>query len=214
MVKQPQWPNKDARTLEQTRAGERVRRFERPGPPAPLSSAVRHRHTMITLLRHLFAIAVLPFMVTVLIPYWIAEGYSVTFGLGHSVGLVILQAVGFVLLCSGFVLFAASLRRFVADGKGTLAPWDPPSVVVVRGPYQFVRNPMISGVILLLFGEALVLLSPPHALWAVGFLILNLFYIPVVEEPQLERRFGDCYLEYRRHVRRFIPRLTPWRPKR
>jgi len=168
---------------------------------------------MITLLRHLLAIAVLPFMVAVLIPYWIAERYGATFGLGRSVGLVILQAVGLVLLGFGLVLFVTSLRRFVADGKGTLAPWDPPSVFVVRGPYQFVRNPMISGVILLLFGEALGLLSPPHAVWAVGFLILNLFYIPVVEEPRLERRFGDSYRQYCRHVRRFIPRFTPWRPR-
>jgi len=64
---------------------------------------------------------------------------------------------------------------------------------------------------MLLFGEALCLLSPPHGVWAVGILILNLFYIPVVEEPQLERRFGDSYREYCRHVRRFIPRFSPWR---
>ena len=166
---------------------------------------------MTTLLRHLLAIAILPFTVAVLVPYWIAERYGVAFGLGRSVGLVIPQIVGLALLSSGLVLFVVSLRRFATDGKGTLAPWDPPSVFVVRGPYQFVRNPMISGVIMLLFGEALCLLSPPHGVWAVGILILNLFYIPVVEEPQLERRFGDSYREYCRHVRRFIPRFSPWR---
>jgi protein-S-isoprenylcysteine O-methyltransferase Ste14 len=169
---------------------------------------------MIALFRHLLSIALLPCMVAVLVPYWIAERYGVTFGLGHSVGFVVIQVFGLALLGLGFVLFAASLWRFAADGKGTLAPWDPPTVFVVRGPYQFVRNPMISGVTLMLFGEALVLLSPPHGIWAVGFLILNLFYIPLVEEPQLERRFGDSYREYCRHVRRFIPRFTPWRPRR
>jgi len=71
---------------------------------------------------------------------------------------------------------------------------------------------MISGVILFLFGEAFALLSPPHGFWAVCFVILNLVYIPFIEEPQLERRFGDSYREYRRHVRRFIPRLRPWSP--
>jgi len=168
---------------------------------------------MITLLRHLLAIVTLPFVVAVLVPFWIAERYGVTFSLGSSIGLVMLQVVGLVLFSFGLVLFVASLRRFAADGKGTLAPWDPPSVFVVRGPYQFVRNPMISGVIMLLFGEALVLLSPPHGIWAVSILVLNLFYIPLVEEPQLERRFGDSYREYRRHVRRFIPRFSPWRHK-
>jgi protein-S-isoprenylcysteine O-methyltransferase Ste14 len=70
---------------------------------------------------------------------------------------------------------------------------------------------MISGVILCLFGEASVLLSLPHTVWAVSFLLLNLLYIPLVEERQLKRRFGESYEEYCRHVHRFIPRLRPWR---
>ena len=112
------------------------------------------------------------------------------------------------------MLFVASLRRFAGEGEGTLAPWDPPRRLVVRGPYRFVRNPMISGVIFLLFGEALVLASWPHAAWALAFLALNAVYIPLVEEPQLERRFGDAYREYRANVRRFLPRLRAWEPPR
>jgi protein-S-isoprenylcysteine O-methyltransferase Ste14 len=41
---------------------------------------------------------------------------------------------------------------------------------------------------------------------------LNLVYIPLVEEPGLERRFGEPYREYRAHVRRILPRLRPWEP--
>jgi protein-S-isoprenylcysteine O-methyltransferase Ste14 len=167
---------------------------------------------MTTLLRHLLAIAILPFTVAVLVPFWIARRYGVTPMLGRAVGSIFLQVIGLALLSVGFVLFVASVWRFASEGKGTLAPWDPPRVFVARGPYQFVRNPMISGVILLLFGEACELRSPPHGVWAVCFLILNLVYIPLIEEPQLEQRFGDSYREYRRHVRRFIPRLRPWRP--
>ena len=167
---------------------------------------------MVTLVRHLLAIAILPFTVAVLVPVWIARDYGVALTIGRSLGPAFLQVIGLGLLSPGLVLFVASVWRFAADGKGTLAPWDPPRVFVVRGPYQFVRNPMISGVILFLFGEALALRSPPHAIWAVCFVILNLIYIPLIEEPQLERRFGDSYREYRRHVRRFVPRLRPWRP--
>lgn len=165
------------------------------------------------LLRHLLAIALLPFAVVVLVPLWIAQRYGVTAAVGNSAGSVFLQVVGLALLSCGLALFVASVWRLAIEGKGTLAPWDPPRAFVVHGPYQFVRNPMIAGVILLLFGEALVLMSPPHSVWAVGFMMLNLIYLPLVEEPQLERRFGDPYREYRRHVRRFIPRVRPWRPK-
>ena len=167
---------------------------------------------MIMLIRHLLAIGLLPFTVTVLVPIWIAQRYGVALTIGSSVGLVLLQLIGVTLLGLGLVLFVASLWRFTTEGNGTLAPWDPPRIFVVRGPYRFVRNPMISGVILFLFGEAFVLRSAPHGVWAVCALIINLVYIPLVEEPQLERRFGESYLEYCQHVRRFIPRLRPWSP--
>jgi len=168
---------------------------------------------VVTLLRHLFAIAVLPFTVTVLLPVWIARRYAIEPKLGNSISQLVLQFIGLGLLSLGLLLFVTSLRRFATEGKGTLAPWDPPCQLVVRGPYRFVRNPMISGVIFILFGEALVLLSLPHAVWAASFLVLNLIYIPLIEEPQLAWRFGDSYREYCRHVRRFIPRIPPWRPE-
>ncbi len=167
---------------------------------------------MVELLRHLLSVMLLPFTVAVLVPVWIARRYAVSLALGGLAGLVALQVLGLAFLGVGLLLFLASLKRFATEGKGTLAPWDPPRALVLRGPYRFVRNPMISGVIFVLFGEALVLLSWPHGAWAAAFLALNLIYIPLVEEPQLERRFGEPYREYRRHVRRFLPRLRPWNP--
>jgi len=166
--------------------------------------------TTVMLLRHLFAIAVLPFGVAVLIPRWIARSYEIVPSLHTSLAGIALQVAGLVVLAVGLVLFVASLRRFAGEGEGTLAPWDPPRRLVVRGPYRFVRNPMISGVCLVLLGEALVLTSRPHAVWALVFAGINLVYIPLVEEPGLERRFGEAYREYCRHVPRIVPRVTPW----
>lgn len=168
---------------------------------------------MTTVLRHLLAIAILPLTVTVLVPAWIARRYGIVPAPGHPWGPILLQFAGVALICLGLVLVVASVWRFATEGKGTLAPWDPPRRFVVDGPYQFVRNPMISGVILVLFGEACALRSFPHCVWAVSFLGLNLLFIPMIEEPQLERRFGGSYREYRRHVRRFFPRMKPWRPE-
>lgn len=104
------------------------------------------------------------------------------------------------------------LAVFARDGEGTLAPWDPPRRLVVRGPYRHVRNPMISGVSIILFGEALLVASRPHLIWALMFLTINALYSPLFEEPQLRRRFGTAYDEYCRHVPRLIPRLRPWMP--
>jgi protein-S-isoprenylcysteine O-methyltransferase Ste14 len=164
------------------------------------------------ILRHLLSIGVLPFTVAVLVPLWLARRHHVDLALGTTPLAVATQGLGIACLGVGLALFTASLRQFAVRGKGTLAPWDPPKYLVVEGPYRYVRNPMISGVLFLLAGEALVLQSWPHGQWALLFLIINSVFIPVVEEPQLERRFGASYREYRQHVGRLVPRLRPWQP--
>lgn len=164
------------------------------------------------ILRHLLSIAILPFTVTVIIPIWLARRNQVAVSMGTNTPELAIQLFGLASLGIGLVLFAASLRQFAVRGKGTLAPWDPPTHLVLHGPYRYVRNPMISGVVFLLFGEALALRSWPHGEWALLFLAINLVHIPLVEEAQLERRFGASYREYRQHVGRLLPRLRPWQP--
>jgi protein-S-isoprenylcysteine O-methyltransferase Ste14 len=164
------------------------------------------------LLRHVLAIAILPFSVTVLVPLWLARRDAIPLRLGSSLGEIGIQLAGLALLGTGGVLFTASLRRFAAEGCGTLAPWDPPRRLVVQGPYRYVRNPMISAVVLVLLGEALILQSRPHLLWALIFAGINGVYIPLLEEPLLAARFGADYREYCRHVPRLLPRLKPWTP--
>jgi protein-S-isoprenylcysteine O-methyltransferase Ste14 len=166
----------------------------------------------VTALRHAFAIAVLPFTMAVLIPLWLARREGITPAPAGSAAGIAVQAGGLGLLIAGLTLFVASLRRFATEGRGTLAPWDPPRELVVRGPYRYVRNPMISGVLLVLVGEGLVLRSRAHLLWACVFFAINSVYIPLLEEPTLERRFGERYREYRRHVPRLVPRIRPWSP--
>ena len=159
------------------------------------------------LLRHLLAILVLPFTAAVLVPVWIARRYVMTLALGSSLPRIALQAGGLALLVGGLILFAATLRLFATTGRGTLAPWDSPRRLVVQGPYWYVRNPMISGVLLVLLGESALLLSVPHLIWTLIFFAINAVYIPLIEEPVLKARFGAEYDEYCRQVPRLLPRL-------
>ena len=160
--------------------------------------------------RHLLSIAILPFVIAVVVPLWLARRNSVHLTLGDTPRDLVLQFFGVLVFAFGIFLFTASLRRFATEGDGTLAPWDPPTKLVVRGPYRYVRNPMISGVTFVLFGESLVLLSIPHAMWALTFLAANFVYIPLLEEPMLRNRFGDDYVEYCNHVPRLFPRVRPY----
>jgi protein-S-isoprenylcysteine O-methyltransferase Ste14 len=163
--------------------------------------------------QHLRAIAVLPGMVLLVIPATILY-FSGSADLGLSPSrpwnaLHILLGCGFVGL--GVLLMATSIALLHRVGMGTLAPWDPTGRLVVLGIYQHVRNPMISGVFFILLGEVLIFDSFPLLVWFCIFLALNLVYIPIVEEPGLERRFGKDYEHYERNVPRWIPRLRPWK---
>ena len=162
--------------------------------------------------RHLCAIAALPGMVAVVVPLWLARQNHVVLTAPPDLTTALVQVAGIGLLAIGLLLFSASLYYFWSRGRGTLAPWDPPRRFVIEGPYRFVRNPMISGVIFILLGEAAVLRSRPHAAWAGLIIAINMVYIPVLEEPMLAERFGESYLQYTRGVRRFLPRLSPWNP--
>ena len=118
--------------------------------------------------------------------------------------------LGGLLCISGLVMMAWTVSDFIRHGEGTPAPWDPPKKLVIQGLYRFVRNPMLSGVMTVLFSETLIAHSWALAVWLGIFVLANAVYIPLVEEPALERRFGDDYRLYKANVPRWIPRLTPW----
>ena len=165
---------------------------------------------MLMLLRQLVSIVALPGVVAIAVPVWIARSNHIMFTRPHGLASMAIALCGLALLVVGVGLFAASVLYFSWRGHGTLAPWDPPRRFVVEGPYRFVRNPMISGVIFVLLGEAGIFRSQALAEWAGLFVLINLVYIPVFEERMLAARFGEPYVRYKKAVPRFLPRLHPW----
>ncbi len=164
-----------------------------------------------TVLRHLFAIVLLPVMVTIVVPRLLL-GDDARLLPGGPLGWEAVRLAGLVLLILGLGLFAWCVALFARVGRGTLAPWDPTRRLVAVGPYRWVRNPMITSVLAVLIGEALVWRSTTLGVWAGTFFLLNHVYFLLVEEPGLERRFGRPYREYRDTVPRWLPRLS--RPRR
>lgn len=117
---------------------------------------------------------------------------------------------GALVMLLGVVLLWWCVRDFYVSGKGTLAPWDPPSKLVVVGLYRHMRNPMYVAVITLIIGWCVLLTSPVLMLYAL--ILAVAFHIRVVtnEEPWLESQFGSEWRQYRAEVGRWIPRITPW----
>ena len=103
-----------------------------------------------------------------------------------------------------------TITLFQKKGKGTLAPWKPTQKLVIEGPYRYVRNPMISGVLCILIAESLLINSVYIFYWALFFFTINYIYFIVKEEPDLVKRFGNEYENYKKNVPRWIPLSTPW----
>ena len=163
--------------------------------------------------RHVRAIGLLPGFGAGAVPALILAltEFDVGWGLDGALAAVTVLA-GAVLAGAGLALVYRTISLFAHEGGGTLAPWDPTRKLVVRGPYRFVRNPMITGVLTVLLGEASLFGSPWILAWAAVFLTMNAIWFPLVEEPGLHRRFGDEYEAYSRSVPRWIPRRAPWTP--
>jgi protein-S-isoprenylcysteine O-methyltransferase Ste14 len=158
---------------------------------------------MKNLLKQIFSF-ILPATVLVIVPLWIENNRTIHAGF-HLV-------FGLISILTGLAVMWFTISSFIRVGRGTLAPWSPPKKLVIRGLYRYVRNPMILGVLIVLFGEALSLWSMNILIWAVSFLFINTIYFIIYEEPNLESRFGDDYREYKKHVSRWIPRLSPYFP--
>ena len=94
------------------------------------------------------------------------------------------------------------------EAKGTPVPFNPPPRLVTTGPYAYVRNPMLSGVFALLFGLGVLLESASLiVVFTPLFILVNVWELKVIEEPELIRRLGEGYLEYRKRTPMFFPNL-------
>ncbi len=157
------------------------------------------------------AVIILPGNALVIIPLiilWASAGTAYTHR--YSVPTEFSFWIAVILILFGLTLSIATSRLFVKFGDGTPAPWDPPKQLVIRGPYRYVRNPMISSVLISLTAEAIYFQSWPLLVWMSTFLLANVIYFPLVEEKGLVARFGEDYKVYQANVPRWLPRLTPW----
>jgi protein-S-isoprenylcysteine O-methyltransferase Ste14 len=122
------------------------------------------------------------------------------------------QVPGIVAVVAGATLVLIIGARLSTCGIGTLGgeEWFMPREFVATGPFRFVRNPMSLGGAFFLTGIALWHRSAFGLGLAVALFLVFHLVVVYLEEPGLEKRFGDSYREYRGNVRRYVPRITPW----
>ena len=143
----------------------------------------------------------IPGTVLALVPYLILRGRDPTL-----LELDTWTLLGSLWVFAGIVIGSWCTFEFMIRGSGTPNPLDPPKLLVHRGFYRYVRNPMYVSVAFILLGETLFFRSVALAIYSAVLLIGIHFLVVLYEEPILERRFGERYSGYRKRVPRWVPR--------
>ncbi len=107
----------------------------------------------------------------------------------------------------GAAIYLWCAYDFGVAGRGTPAPIDAPKRLVVRGLYQYVRNPMYVGVLTVLAGWNMLYRTESLLKYTAAVFVFFHLFVVFYEELQLQRRFGDEYSDYRAQVARWIPRV-------
>ena len=117
-----------------------------------------------------------------------------------------------VILGSGFIvtgiLFAwwAIYVQFTI-GRGTPVPIMATQLLIIQKPYNYCRNPMAFGAIVVYLGVAFLLGSISAIVLVLTGAVILLLYIKLVEEKEMEVRFGEAYQAYRKQTPFIMPRL-------
>jgi protein-S-isoprenylcysteine O-methyltransferase Ste14 len=120
---------------------------------------------------------------------------------------IINSVIGLLFIIIGWLFANWTVKIQFSVGKGTPIPLMATQKLVIKGPYTYCRNPMTLGTMIFYLGIAIWMGS----LSAVGLALLYpagiLIYIKIIEEKELEERFGSEYFEYKKRTPFLIPRL-------
>ena len=155
---------------------------------------------MLLLLRSVFFTILLPGTVAGYVPFRVILRGQSWPQWGPLQVLALLPAV------VGLSILFRCIWDFARTGRGTLAPVDPPTILVVQGMYRYVRNPMYVGVLTTIAGWVVLYRTPLLLLYGACVGVCFQGFIVFYEEPHLGRVFGQSYNEYRARVGRWFPR--------
>jgi protein-S-isoprenylcysteine O-methyltransferase Ste14 len=147
----------------------------------------------------------------VLLPYWllvICPSLDRMLGWAPISPTPVTIIAGAVVIAAGLPIAFWSVYVEVTKGEGTPLPMIPTRKLLVSGPFRYCRNPMALGTILAFLGLAIARATPGGTISVILLGGLLLLYDRRVEERELEERFGEAYLQYKREVPFILPRFT------
>ena len=121
--------------------------------------------------------------------------------------------IALVFMVAGWLFANWTVKVQFSLGKGTPIPIMATQKLVVKRPYTYCRNPMTLGTTAFYLGIAIWTGSLSALGLALVYPVGILIYIKLIEEKELEQRFGLEYLEYKRRTPFLIPRFRMEAPR-
>ena len=113
-------------------------------------------------------------------------------------------SVGIGLIAVSFIAPVWALMLFRREGTQVSSTSETNNKLVTNGPFQFTRNPMYLGLVILSLGVAIA--TGAILMFVVPVLVFataNWVHIPF-EEAKMQRQFGPAFDNYARPVRRWL----------
>ena len=117
-------------------------------------------------------------------------------------GNIIIGVIAIIM--GGFLAFWTIIAQ-IKLASGTPFPMLPTKTLLIIGPYKYCRNPMTLGTIMAYSGVVILVGSYTALLVVVIFSLMLLVYLKLIEEKELEIRFGREYLEYKKNTPFILP---------
>jgi protein-S-isoprenylcysteine O-methyltransferase Ste14 len=128
-------------------------------------------------------------------------------GLPQFVLKPIRVALSLPFLIGGSFLWLWCAGKFFKT-KGTPVPVNPPPKLITDGPYAYSRNPMMTGLFMVMAGIGIFFGSLTLTFFMTPlFVLMSILEFKYIEEPELMKRFGKVYTEYKEKTPIIIPRI-------
>lgn len=156
----------------------------------------------ITILVVVFFLVLIPMILIIRLPELdkIFKFPSFSFGILNFI-------LGGILVLIGVFYSIWSIISQLTQAQRTPLPVMATQKLLVNGPFKQSRNPMGFGLTVLYFGVGIIVSAFSTIIVVLFFFLALIFYIKVVEEKELELRFGKDYVEYKNSTPFIIPNL-------
>ncbi len=128
---------------------------------------------------------------------------SFFYGLGNIM-------IGIMAIIIGGIVAIWTIVIQINLASGTPFPMLPTKKLLIVGPFKYCRNPMTLGTIVAYAGIAILIGSFSALVVVLLFAAILVGYLKLIEEKELQLRFGSEYVEYKKKT----PFIIPTKPGR